>query len=257
MEYVLIRLPFLKCGENSANYGQLRSFNPGLSEKRLNRPASACFTPKMPFSSGEADQMLAEMRSALETGAVNFLHGLDPGRELKDMSLREEMAALAVFTGKAAGLEDEIIRENILRQAQTLLLWRFAAEELDEEIRGLERRLLAQETSLRQILSAEDEGGEPVSQAGFPQLPWRQVLRNVAYFLPDNAAIFLEGQMARDISETFCFQPVADGLFSIGNIRGAYAALEELPGLLSARWRNRPLPQSFTVKRWWVISNER
>lgn len=255
MEPIIIRMPFLKCGENPEKYARMRRLNPGLSEKRLNMPAGNFFTPEMPFSPRQADQMLCEMLAFLDNGG-EFPHGLDPAAQLEEMALREELAAIAEFAGKARGLENEAAMENALKRAQTLLLWRFALEELGEEISSLEQRLLSQEASLRKILSPECEGEGAFYNEEWRELPWWPVLKNAACFLPAKAAVFLEGSMARDISGSLRFQPVEEGFFSLENISGAYAALEDFPEPLPGKWRQSPLAKFFSAKRWWIIPNE-
>lgn len=256
MEYVFIRMPFLRYGGDPSISAPLRRFNPGLSEKRLNMAGNPCFTPRMPFGPAQAERLLAEMRTALANGGGDLLHGYDSGAHAREMSLREEMAALADFMRHSAGLEEQQARENILRHAQTLLLWRFAAEELEEEIMALARQLHSQEEALRRILTPEtpvtgSEWGE-----SWNELPWLPVLRNALNFFPDNAAIFMEGAMAKEVAEALCFHPGHDIPFLSQNVSAAYAAAEEIPGLLPANRRKLPLSEAFSVKRWWIIQNE-
>lgn len=261
MSYIMLSLPYLRGNhlKRGSDSGACR-LNPGLSGERLATvSARQWFSPKMPYTYREADRIVEEMRIFLTCEGMSALHGFDPGAFAEDASYREEMAALEDFANGTENKERLLARASILKKAQLLLLWRWVQEELQEEISHLENKVAGQEATLRHILTPEVLATEADEADMREELPWLPVLRSAAYFFPENAVIFLEGNMAEEIGSELNFKPVGrDSPFfdaSAGRL-AIRLALGEMPGMAaSGRSHSEWLP--LANHYWWVIGDER
>lgn len=261
MAFLHIALPFLR--QTPTPHKNLPitplCFNPGLSEASLPDTGAGWYTPEMPFTPKQVHAILKDMKILLNQDSQYFLHSLNPVEAAGKMAEKEEMAGLADFTSGTFCKAKTTRRENLLKKAQLFLLWRWALEELEEEIAILEKRLWNQERDLQSILKSENKLDEQIEfQVIKKEAPWQQVLQNVAFFLPVDTVIWSEAAMEEEISQLLDFAPANafDAKCPLDSCDAVLCGQSSVDNLLkldtgAAQDENSRLSTSY----WWVIRN--
>ena len=192
-------------------------------------PAAGWYRPgNYPFNEREAVACLADLRRMDEAA----LSGLPLGAAAADNArAARRWAELAGGAGRggragrdrrdpakraAVQAADAARRERLEReQAQKTLLWLWLQEERLAELDELARRYATNAGSLTAALGVEeDEGprglpflGAPIALDPALVPPWRLAAANAAYFLPEDAALAVEGPMREDLLERLEFRP--------------------------------------------------
>lgn len=267
MDFPVIRFPFLKGSHTQSEAeGHFLSFNPGLSDKNLDTASPGhWYHPAMPFSPEESDVILKDIKARLVEQSSDLLHGLNPPGLAADMRLQAEMSALKNFIAAIGESVDDTPNINILKHAQMVLLWRWAHEELFQEIAELEKKLNRQEAELQSILTPEMEN-PVISSASSPLAgSWSPIILSAAYFLPNNAVIYIEGNMAADLKPRLRFRHAErsdNGPFLStlpANMLYAFASINEaceIETLQPDISQESDLQNNFTVKRYWITRND-
>ena len=192
-------------------------------------PAAGWYRPaNYPFNEREAVACLADLRrmdvaalSGLPVGAA-AADNARAARWMAEMAVVEGLGGLAGTdspdAAKRAALQaaEAARRERLEReQAQKTLLWLWLQEERLAELDELARRYATNAGSLTAALGVEeDEGPRGLPFLGAPIVldpalvpPWRLAAANAAYFLPEDAALAVEGPMREDLLERLEFSP--------------------------------------------------
>ena len=192
-------------------------------------PAAGWYRPgNYPFNEREAVACLADLRrmdeaalSGLPLGAT-AADNARAARRMAEMAVVEGLGGLAGTdspdAAKRAALQaaEAARRERLEReQAQKTLLWLWLQEERLAELDELARRYATNAGSLTAALGVEeDEGprglpflGAPIALDPALVPPWRLAAANAAYFLPEDAALAVEGPMREDLLERLEFRP--------------------------------------------------
>lgn len=203
MAYPLcIRLPYLHV-ELSARPAPdfAKELWPGLPE------TDSGFKPGYPLAPLLARNFMRDARSLDALALDGALHTAINARP--DPGALEELESINNFAAEKELAEVTSAESAVLEHAQRALLQVWAAEESALDVARLEAVCARSEKILRQAFL---EANHPVECAGcapdLALLPrWRVCVANAAFFLPPEAAVFIEGEMREELLELMEFMP--------------------------------------------------
>lgn len=201
-----IRLPFLRPrGRADAEKPFLRLW-PGLPGQR---PPTHWLPGGFPYTPAQAGAILNDLAGMDVNDLESWRGRLTGPGQAATASAQSELAAIASFASGSCGEKEEKLELAAREMAQKTLLWIWLAEMRLEEIARLARGCSSSLAALSSpILEPEEAaGGDPLDISGAPAPSWRACVASAALFLPCDALILAEGEMAADLQERLDFSP--------------------------------------------------
>lgn len=210
----VVRMPFLRGKEAEkdfpVNLNVVRLW-PGLP----NAPENGWHKPNdYPLDPIKAGKLLAELEALDADFLRRAQNRASPWENRCLRREREELEDLRFFEcgGKCSSNADKEVAARL--EAQKFLLWIWAAQARAVEIALLAEKFARSAAQFTQTLAKGEEvppepfdGSITLDEGIWPS--WKSVLTNALYFLPEKAAIFVEGKMRRELLPLLEFEDTA------------------------------------------------